>query len=875
MEFRLLGPLEVRDSAGELPLGSGKQRALLAILLLEANRVVPSERLVDLLWGGQPPGSAAHGLQVQVSKLRKALGRSGEHRLLTRAPGYLLWVEPGELDADLFEQMITEGRERLRDGDPGAAARVLREAIGLWRGPALADVASERFAHAPIARLEDLRLSALEERLAADLGLGCGPEVVGELESLVAAEPLRERLRGQLMLALYQTGRQADALAAYRAGRQALVEELGLEPGRELQELHQAILRQDPALDPPGLVDATPASRGRTPDELGSGVVAIMFTDVAGSTAMTNRLGDAAARRILDRHKTLVRETVAEHGGREVDSVGDEFMMTFASTRRAVTCAVAVQRAFSNARRERPAEEVRVRIGLNAGEVLHGSGRPFGAAISAAKRVVDCAKGGEILVSEAVRHLAGTVPGTGFRDRGRFRLKGFEERWRLYEVVWRTIDERGVEWPPEAKTVERSRTKALLATGGARLLVFAAAVLILLGIGGGGLDRAGSLVRGGVGGSLDITAANGQLIADVEGTAAADVIRGTPASDVVEGLAGDDRLLGGPADDRISGGAGNDLIYGQAGDDRLYGGRGNDRIYGGPGSDVISCGPGLDVYVADTNDIVGDDCESGGKSHVVDTPEGLGPSPAVPLAPPGRYGDRDVVLEVRKGGASRLLIAFEARCKPRANYRNSLEASDPLPIPPRRTFAVETATADHTTSLSLSGTLSETGKVSGTYRVRTVVLRSDRRYDCDSGTVDWSIALPVNPSRITNALGTPRVTAPPAEYGVAARPTVRRSGDRYTARFSFNSLPTPRARLRVVWLFSDAAIVVVRKPRARTVTTFVEARHGALPGGDYRCVLEVRVPGGQWRPVKELRLRIASAPSASRNVAVGTPVATS
>jgi len=232
------------------------------------------------------------------------------------------------------------------------------------------------------------------------------------------------------------------------------------------------------------------------------------------------------------------------------------------------------------------------------------------------------------------------------------------------------------------------------------------------------------------------------------------------------------------------------------------------------------------------------------------------------------------VLEVRRSGTSSLHIAFEARCEPRANYRNSLVASDPLPIPPRRTFAVETATPDRTTSLSLRGSLAETGKVTGTYRVRTIVVRSERRYECDSGTIDWAIALPVNPSRITNANGNPRgqpFEAPPAEYGVVRSATGRRVGDRFTTTFSFTSMPVPRAHLRVVWLFSDAAIVVVRKPRARTVTSFLLASHGTLPSGDYRCVLEVRLPRGEWRPVKELRVRIARPPS-SRNVAVGTAV---
>jgi DNA-binding SARP family transcriptional activator len=242
MEFRLLGPLEVVEHERSLDLGGVKQRSLLALLLLHANQVISTDRLIDELWGAAPPATAAKSIQVMVSKLRRTLG---EGRLATQPPGYLLRLDPAELDLARFERLVGEARRAA----PKSAARKLREALALWRGPALADLAYERFAQAEVARLEELRLAALEQRIDADLAAGRHPELVGELEALVARHPLRERLRCQLMLALYRSSRQAEALAAYRAARHELSEGLGLEPSEELKSLEQAILRQDPALD--------------------------------------------------------------------------------------------------------------------------------------------------------------------------------------------------------------------------------------------------------------------------------------------------------------------------------------------------------------------------------------------------------------------------------------------------------------------------------------------------------------------------------------------------------------------------------------------------------------------------------------------------
>ena len=246
-EFRVLGPVEASVDGKPIALPAAKPRALLAALLLDRNRVVPVSRLIDDLWGEVPPETAMKALQGYVSQLRKAIG---PERLLTRPPGYELRVEDGELDLDRFERLAREGRELLASGDSKAAAKRLGEALDLWRGPPLVEF-SEPFARDAGARLQDERLAALEERIDADLALGHHARLVPELERLVAQEPLRERPRAQLMLALYRSGRQADALELYRRTRETLSEELGIEPGLELQELERRMLQHDPELERP------------------------------------------------------------------------------------------------------------------------------------------------------------------------------------------------------------------------------------------------------------------------------------------------------------------------------------------------------------------------------------------------------------------------------------------------------------------------------------------------------------------------------------------------------------------------------------------------------------------------------------------------
>jgi DNA-binding SARP family transcriptional activator len=271
VDYRILGPLEVWAEGRRLPLGGGKPRALLAILLLHANEVVPGDRLIDELWGEEPSGSAGTALRVTMSRLRKALPGDVVE---TRSAGYAIRLEPGALDLQRFERLVEDARSELARGRPAGASDLLRGALSLWRGPALTDFAYESFAQAAIARLEEIRLAALELRVEVDLALGRDQELVGELEALVVEHPLRERLRGHLMLALYRSGRQADALDAYREARTALVDGLGIEPGPALQELERAILRQDPALRLP-----TPAAPARAVPEAAERALLVAVPD--------------------------------------------------------------------------------------------------------------------------------------------------------------------------------------------------------------------------------------------------------------------------------------------------------------------------------------------------------------------------------------------------------------------------------------------------------------------------------------------------------------------------------------------------------------------------------------------------------------------
>jgi len=268
MEFRLLGPLEVAEGGRPVSLGGSRARALLALLLLNRNQLVAVDRIVDELWAGRPPKTGAQVVRVYVSQLRKALETSrsdGQTVLVTQRNGYLLRVGPDKVDADRFEALRAEGHRLLAEGEMADAARTLEESLSLWRGPPLQDFTYEAFAQPEIARLEELRLATLEDLFDAQLGAGRDSELVADLEQLVNANPLRERLRAQLMLALYRAGRPADALETYQRGRRLLVDELGLEPGETLRQLETQILQQDSRLDRPSPPPPATQTRAQPP----------------------------------------------------------------------------------------------------------------------------------------------------------------------------------------------------------------------------------------------------------------------------------------------------------------------------------------------------------------------------------------------------------------------------------------------------------------------------------------------------------------------------------------------------------------------------------------------------------------------------------
>ena len=256
LEVRILGPLEVVGEQGPVDLGGPRRRSVLAILALAANSVVSIDRLADALYGEEPPATAVTQVQRQVSDLRKDLGAAIE----TRSPGYVMRLEPGRLDLDRFERLAADGGSALDSGEFELARDRLREALALWRGSPLEDLQTEPFAAVAVARLEDLRLAALERRFEAELALGAHHDVVGELEGLVGEHPAHEDFAAQLMRALYRCGRQSDALAAFRDLRARLVELYGIEPTPALRELEAAVLRQDPALDAPAPAAGPPST---------------------------------------------------------------------------------------------------------------------------------------------------------------------------------------------------------------------------------------------------------------------------------------------------------------------------------------------------------------------------------------------------------------------------------------------------------------------------------------------------------------------------------------------------------------------------------------------------------------------------------------
>ncbi|MFL5935313.1 MAG: BTAD domain-containing putative transcriptional regulator [Gaiellaceae bacterium] len=449
MEYRVLGPLEVRDGDRSLPLAGAKQRALLALLLVHANHVVSRDRLIDELWGDQPPETAVTTLQVYVSRLRKVLPPQTLH---TRAPGYLLEVEPDDLDLHRFQRLLVEGREACAAGEAERAAQLLHAALALWRGAALAEFAFEPFAQAEIGRLEELRLAAVEERIDADLALGRHADLIGELEALIAENPHRERLRGQLMLALYRSGRQAEALAAYQEARRALVDELGIEPSADLQRLEKQILTQDEGLVTPQMTGPVAA---RAPRPVERKNVTVLFADLGMADETEADPEEAGA--LLDRIHDEAAAEIEAAGGTVEKGLAGALLATFGAESarqedhavRAVSAALATRRRLTSVF----GDALSLRMGVASGEVILGRPGSFvtGTPVASAARLVRFAQPGEVVVGER----------TATATAGAFQLQQRNGAYVLVGALAPTFS--------PAQVARRRKRRRLLALAGATL----------------------------------------------------------------------------------------------------------------------------------------------------------------------------------------------------------------------------------------------------------------------------------------------------------------------------------------------------------------------------------------------------------------------
>jgi DNA-binding SARP family transcriptional activator/predicted ATPase len=506
IEFRILGPLELSADGRLMPLGSPKQRALLALLLVHANETVSRDRLIEELWAEAAPASVESAFHVYLSRLRRVFESAGGGALLVRrAHGYRLRLEADQLDATRFQRLVSEGSEALAAGEAERAADRLRQGLALWRGPALADLESERFAISAAARLEEGRVSALEQRIEADLALARHRELVGELETLVVEHPYRERLRAQLMLALYRCGRQAEALQAYQHARRTLADELALEPGHELKELEQAILRQDPTLtlEPSAKAQTEPQRSPPPPASLPSPreerkIVTVLFADLVGFTAQAEPLDPEDVRTLQDRYWVPVRAEIERHGGTVEKFVGDAVMALFGAPQaheddpeRAVRAALAI-RDWA-----REQEQLEVRIAVTTGEALvrlgaqalAGEGIAAGDVINTAARLEAAAPVNGILVGD--RTYRATTHLIDYRRVPPVRAKGKAEpipAWEALEARSRL----GVDLLQHARTrlVGRERELNVLTDALARVREERAPQLItLVGVPGIGKSR--------------------------------------------------------------------------------------------------------------------------------------------------------------------------------------------------------------------------------------------------------------------------------------------------------------------------------------------------------------------------------------------------
>jgi DNA-binding SARP family transcriptional activator len=439
MEFRILGSFEVVGSTGLIDLRGAKRRGLLACLVVHACQPLSTDRLVEDLWGHGGSAAAARTVQTYVSQLRKLL-HDEPASLVTRPGGYALEADPGDVDAYGFEQGVTAASA---EADPTRRLAVLDGALALWRGPPLDEFAGAGWADHEATRLEAVRLQAQQCRYDALMDLDRAREAVTELETLMASHPLDERLWAQFMLALYRSGRQADALSAYQQARRRLVEELGIEPGPELAELEHRILDHDPTLV---VLADSPANVVR-----GTVTATFLFCDLVGSTALLSRLGDDAGDEVRRECYAVFREALTAHGGSEVKSTGDGVFAVFpTSVGKAVACGIAMQRGMARLDVAHPQLGLGLRVGIAVGEARAEEGDWYGTPVVEAERLCAAAHRGQILVADVVRTLAGTRGRHSFRSVGALELKGLARPLPACQVEWSAGPPEGVgaELPP-------------------------------------------------------------------------------------------------------------------------------------------------------------------------------------------------------------------------------------------------------------------------------------------------------------------------------------------------------------------------------------------------------------------------------------------
>ncbi len=445
VQLRLLGPVEVVDvSGGVVAMGGPKERAVLALLGIHANEAVSEDRLADALWGDAPPRTATKTVHTYVSRLRRALAAAGpgDDSLVieTRPPGYRLRVAPGALDVVEAEELIAQAQVAAADGDHSWAAVALGRAWRGWRGKSLGEFADMPFASATAIRLEELRHVALEGRLEAELACGRHAPLVGELEALCAAYPMRERLWAQRMVALYRSGRQAEALRVYQDLRRHLGDELGLAPGPDLANLERMIVAQDPLLTwdaaAPGVETNRPVGG------LPSGVVSFLLTDIESSAELWDEHPTAMVL-ALERHDGLVLETVAAGGGTVIKSKGegDATLSVFRRASDAIATALDLQTAMAG---EAWSEgiELRVRVAVHTGEAHERDGDYYGPTINRAARLRSLARGGQTVVSEVSAALVRDHlrDGAALTDLGRHELRGLARDEQVFELATRAIE---------------------------------------------------------------------------------------------------------------------------------------------------------------------------------------------------------------------------------------------------------------------------------------------------------------------------------------------------------------------------------------------------------------------------------------------------